>query len=259
MALNTSLRKKIRIEIGMFHPGVGTPKVQEIAPGVFVFTKLVHFFHKIGVNAGIIQTPEAIIFIDSGMSAYSGAFLYDFAEERITGDEGLYLILTHKDADHCFGMDEMRKHGATVIAHEYTAECIVEEKDLSKNRVAKIIRNTYSQEVLGKTVLSRPDMIISENTMLKLGEEIQILVTPGHTPGDIAVYHPRSKVLFAGDAILQGMDPYIRTDSIDIPTWVKHLKRLKKLDIKWVLPGHGELSKPDIIDSNIEFLLNNNH
>jgi len=243
----------------MFHPGVGTPNVTEIAPGVHVFTKLVHFFHKIGVNAGIIQTPEAIVFIDSGMSAYSGAFLYDYTKEIMTGDEGLYLILTHKDSDHCFGMNEMKKHGASVIAHEYTAESIAAEKDLSKNRIAKMIKSTYSQEVLGKTVLSRPDMIISENTVLKLGEEIQIHVVPGHTPGDIAVYHPRSKVLFTGDVVLQGMDPYIRPESLDIPTWVKHLKRLKRLNAQWVVPGHGELSKADIIDSNIEFLLNKNH
>jgi cyclase len=238
----------------MFHPGVGSPQIQEIAPGVFVFTKLVHFFHKIGVNAGIIQTPESIIFIDSGMSAYSGSFLYDFAKERMTGDEDLYLILTHKDTDHCFGMNEMKKHGATVIAHEYTAEIIVEESDLSTNIIAERIKNTYTQQVLGDAVLSRPDQTITQDTTLDLGEEIRLLVIPGHTPGDIAVYHPRSNVLFAGDAILEGMDPYIRPDSIDIKTWIKNLKRLKKLDIEWILPGHGALSKPDLIDFNIEFL-----
>ncbi|MGY5879415.1 MAG: MBL fold metallo-hydrolase, partial [Candidatus Thorarchaeota archaeon] len=243
----------------MYHPGVGTPKMQEVAPGVFVFTKLVHFFHKIGVNAGIIQTPESIIFIDAGMSAYSGAFLYNFAKERMKGNEDLYLILTHKDTDHCFGMNEMKRHGATVIAHEHTAEIIVEESDLSKNRIAKMIKRTYTQEVLGEAVLSRPDQTIAKDTVLDLGEEIHLLSVPGHTPGDIAVYHPRSKVLFAGDTILEGMDPYVRPDSISIKTWIKNLERLKKLDIEWVLPGHGALSKPDIIDSNILFFKNGNH
>lgn len=240
----------------MFHPGVGTPQVQEIAPGVFVITKLVHFFHKIGVNAGIIQTPESIIFIDSGMSAHSGAYLWNLAKERMKGDEDLYLILTHKDTDHCFGMNEMKKHGATVIAHEHTAEIIVEESNLSNNRIAKMIKRTYTQEVLGKAVLSRPDQIVTQDTILDLGEEIHLLSVPGHTPGDIAVYHPRSKILFAGDAILEGMDPYVRPDSISIKTWIKNLERLKKLDIEWILPGHGALSKSDIIDSNISFLLN---
>lgn len=83
----------------MIHPGVGEPQIQEIVPGVFVITKLVHFFAKIGVNSGIIYTPESIIFIDSGMSAHSGAYLWDFAKEKMTGDEELYLILTHKDTE----------------------------------------------------------------------------------------------------------------------------------------------------------------
>jgi len=208
------------------------------------------------VNAGIIQTPESIIFIDSGMSAYSGAFLYNFAKERMKGDEDLYLILTHKDTDHCFGMNEMKKHGATVIAHEHSAEVIVEESDLSNNRIAKMIKTTYTQDVLGDAVLSRPDQTFIQDTVLDLGEEIHLLAVPGHTPGDIAIYHPRSKVLFAGDAILEGMDPYVRPDSISIKTWIRNLERLKELDIEWILPGHGVLSKSDIIDSNILFLMN---
>ncbi len=240
----------------MTHQGVGNPQTQEIVSGVFIVTKLVHFFAKIGVNAGIIQTPESIVFIDSGMSAYSGAYIWNFAKERMKGTEDLYLILTHKDTDHCFGMNEIRKHGATVIAHEHTAEIIHTERDFSTNTIAKRVRKKYHpDDVLGEVILSRPEQTITHDTILNLGDEIQILSVPGHTPGDIAVYHPRSKVLFAGDAILEGMDPYIRPDSISIGTWIRNLERLKELDIEWILPGHGALSKPDIIDSNILFLL----
>ena len=240
----------------MTHQGVGDPQIQEIAPGVFIITKLVHFFAKIGVNAGIIQTPESIIFIDSGMSAYSGEYLWNFAKERMKGTEDLYLILTHKDTDHCFGMNEIKKHGATVITHEHTAEILDAERDLSTNAIAKRARKKYyPDDVLGDVVLSRPDQTIIRDTALNLGDEIQLFSTLGHTPGDIAVYHPRSKVLFAGDAILEGMDPYIRPDSINIRTWIRNLERLKELEIDWILPGHGALSKPDIIDSNILFLM----
>ncbi|MHA2352157.1 MAG: MBL fold metallo-hydrolase [Candidatus Thorarchaeota archaeon] len=235
---------------------MGNPEVQEIAPGVFVITKLVHFFAKIGVNAGIIHTPESVIFIDSGMSAFSGAYLWNLAKERMKGDEDLYLILTHKDTDHCFGMNEIRKHGATVIAHEHTAEIIHAERDLSKNPIAERVRKKYHPEdVLGEVILSRPEQTITRDTTLDLGDEIQLLSIPGHTPGDIAVYHPRSKVLFAGDAVLEGMDPYVRPDSINLKTWIRNLERLKELDIEWILPGHGDLSPPDIIDSNILFLM----
>ncbi|MFW9787871.1 MAG: MBL fold metallo-hydrolase [Candidatus Thorarchaeota archaeon] len=242
----------------MIHQGVGTPKVEEVTPGVLVITRLVHFFAEIGVNAGIIHTPESVIFIDSGMSAYSGAYLWSLAEERMDTTKDLYLILTHKDTDHHFGMNEIRKHGATVISHEYSADYISENSDLSDNPIAERIRKEYhKKDVLGEVILNRPDQTITHDTTLNLGDEIQILSVPGHTPGDIAVYHPRSKILFAGDTILEGMDPYIRPDSINIETWIGNLERLKGLDIEWVLPGHGALSKPDIIDSNIEYLMKN--
>jgi cyclase len=240
----------------MTHPGVGSPETQEIAPGVFVITRLVHFFAEIGVNAGIIQTKESVIFIDSGMSAYSGEYLWNVAKSKMKGTEDLYLILTHKDTDHCFGMNEIRRHGATVIAHEHTADTLHSIRDLSKNPIVKRVKKEYApDDVLGDVMLTRPEQTITKDTTLNLGDEIKILSIPGHTPGDIAVFHPRSRVLFAGDAILEGMDPYIRPDSISIKTWIENLERLKELDIDWVLPGHGSLSRPDIIDSNIQFLM----
>jgi cyclase len=239
----------------MVHPGVGNPTVEEVAPGVLVVTRLVHFFAEIGVNAGIIHTPQSVIFIDSGMSAFSGAYLWILAKERMESPKDLYLILTHKDTDHHFGMNEIRKHGATVISHQHTAEYIHTNSDLSNNPIANRVREKYHpDDVLGEVILSRPEQTITHDTTLNLGDEIQILSIPGHTPGDIAVYHPRSKVLFAGDAVLEGMDPYIRPDSIKLKTWIRNLERLKELDIEWILPGHGALSKPDLIDSNIAYL-----
>ena len=239
----------------MIHPGIGSPQIQEVAPGVFAILNLVHFFADIGVNAGIIQTSNSIVFIDSGMSAYSGQYLWSIAEERMNGNEDLFLILTHKDTDHCFGMNEIKKHGAKVISHEYSAQVIYESRDLSKNPIAKRIRSEYKYEdVLGEVILTKPDQLISEDTILDLGAELQILTIEGHTPGDIAIYHPESKILFSGDAILEGMNPYVRPDSIDIRTWIKNLERMKELDIDWICPGHGVLSKPDIIDQNIRFL-----
>jgi glyoxylase-like metal-dependent hydrolase (beta-lactamase superfamily II) len=240
----------------MTHRGVGNPHVQEIFPGVFAVTKLIHFFADIGVNAGIIHTPTSVIFIDSGMSAYSGAYLWNTANKQMSGTEDLYLILTHKDTDHCFGMNQIKKHGATIITHEHTAEILQSQSNLSKHPIVERIKKQYQpDDVLGHVILSQPDQTITQDTTLNLGDEIQLLSTPGHTPGDIAVYHQKSKVLFAGDTILQGMNPYIRPDSINIKTWIKNLQRLKKLDIEWILPGHGTLSKPNIINTNIQFLM----
>ncbi|MHA2021680.1 MAG: MBL fold metallo-hydrolase [Candidatus Thorarchaeota archaeon] len=238
----------------MSHPSLGDPEVHEIAPGV-LSTRLAHFFNKLGVNAAIIETPESIVFIDSGMSAHSGEFQWKLAQDRMDVNKDLYLIITHRDMDHYFGMNEIRKHGAQVIAHKHTAEIIVENEEFDKNRFAIRVKEKYApDDVLGNVVVSKPDNVISEDITLKVGEEVQILVIPGHTPGDIAVYHPRSKVLITGDAILEGMNPKIHPFSCSFDVWIRSLERLKALNAEWVVPGHGAISRPDIIDCNILFL-----
>jgi len=239
----------------MIHRGVGEPQVIEIALGITAVIKLVHFNNPIGVNAGIIQTPEAIIFIDSGMSLYSGEYIWSIAEKKMTKEEDILLILTHKDTDHCFGMDAMKRRGADVLAHVHSGEIMKTMGDLSNNPIAQRIRKKfYPEDVLGNVVVSEPDEVINSDVILDIEDEIKILSVPGHTPGDIAVYHSKSKVLFTGDIVVEGRDPRIRPDSIKVETWISNLERLKELDIEWIVPGHGAVSKPDIIDSNIHYL-----
>jgi len=87
------------------------------------------------------------------------------------------------------------------------------------------------------------------------GDEIHLLVTPGHVPDEISVYHPSSRTLFAGDAIYEGTG---LTTQFGGPEewkiWIDHLERLKKLDILNIVPGHGQICSRDEIDRNINFL-----
>jgi len=238
----------------MHPPSLGNPEVHEFAPGV-LSTKLPHFFNKLGVNAGIVETPESIVFIDAGTSGYSGEFQWNLAQDRMDVDKDLCLIITHRDADHYFGMHAIRKHGAQVIAHSNTAKFIEANHDVIKDHLAQRVREIHGpDDFLGAVVVSKPDRTISKDITLDVGEEVQIIVVPGHTPGDIAVYHPRSRVLFAGDAILEGMNPFIREDSLSLAIWISNLERMRNLDVEWVVPGHGAISRPDIIDGNILFL-----
>ncbi|MFH1151681.1 MAG: MBL fold metallo-hydrolase [Nanoarchaeota archaeon] len=76
-------------------------------------------------------------------------------------------------------------------------------------------------------------------TKLKI-EGIDIIETPGHSPGDVCFYMPREKILFSGDVIFY--KGYIgRTDfPSSIPEKMQEsLGKLKKLDYKILCPGHG--------------------
>ncbi|MEV4351376.1 MBL fold metallo-hydrolase [Actinoplanes sp. NPDC049596] len=77
------------------------------------------------------------------------------------------------------------------------------------------------------------------------GDEVfglRIVSTPGHTLGHVSVFEPSTGVLVAGDALrtsggLQGSDPQY---TADLDKAAASLKKLAALDVKAILPGHGE-------------------
>jgi glyoxylase-like metal-dependent hydrolase (beta-lactamase superfamily II) len=237
-------------------PGLGNPEVHKLTDNVYAVTGLYHTNGS--VNAGIIFTENSVIFIDSGMTIASGEFLWKTARERMKGDEKLYLILTHHHSDHTFGMRVIKEKGAKIIAHKIVKEELKDDNGFYKNFIIKSCGwdKKKGDEILGDVVLSVPDEIIENDTILNIdGDEIQLLVTPGHVPDELSVYHAKSRTLFAGDTIYEGMRPNAKFGGPeDWKLWISQLERLKQLDIKTIVPGHGNLCTKEVIDQNISSL-----
>ena len=70
---------------------------------------------------------------------------------------------------------------------------------------------------------------------------MKVFHTPGHSPGSVSLYWPDKKVLFTGDLIFK--DGVGRTDlpGGDSSLLKESIKRLKGLEIEWLLPGHGDM------------------
>jgi glyoxylase-like metal-dependent hydrolase (beta-lactamase superfamily II) len=84
---------------------------------------------------------------------------------------------------------------------------------------------------------------------------LELIYTPGHVPSEISVYHPESQVLFAGDTVYEGMP---LTTKFGGPKewrlWIKSLEKLQRLDIRNIVPGHGNICGKEEIQRNIEYL-----
>ncbi|NIM59641.1 MAG: MBL fold metallo-hydrolase [Candidatus Aminicenantes bacterium] len=241
-------------------PGLGNPKIHKLTETVYAITDLYHSAGKLaGVNAGIIITSGNIIFIDSGMTIASGEFLWEAARKKMKGKEKLYLILTHHHSDHVFGMRAMKEKGAKVIAHKIVRASFI-EFDGKRYKRFLVERAGWSTEkgdlIFGDVVLSEPDQLVEQDTILNFdGEEIHLIFTPGHTTDSISVYHPKSKTLFAGDTIYEGMRLTTRfAGPEEWKLWIFQLERLRKLEINTIVPGHGKLCSKKEIDRNIAFL-----
>lgn len=235
----------------------GSPKVYELHQGVYAVIGLYHISGDFGTNAGIIITPDSVVFIDSGMTISSAEFLWRVAQDHMSGNEDLYLILTHHHSDHVFGMRVMKETGARVIAQSSVREYL----DDPAGKYLEFIKSQMrcspdeAEAILGDVLLTVPDQLIDGDTVLQLGTEIHLLMTPGHVPSELSVYHPPSKILFAGDTIFSEGNPTTRFGGpADWRLWISHLERLKQLDIATICPGHGELCTRDEIQRNIDSL-----
>ncbi len=80
---------------------------------------------------------------------------------------------------------------------------------------------------------------------VKDGDEIfglRVVGTPGHTAGHISVFDPATGVLVAGDALrttggLVGPDPQY---TADVAQAAASVRKLATLDVRTILPGHGD-------------------
>ena len=77
---------------------------------------------------------------------------------------------------------------------------------------------------------------------MSIGEYVfHCVETPGHTPGHLCLYEPRTKIFFSGDHILEDITPNISTwpDSEDsLQQYLNSLDKIDRFAISWVFPGH---------------------
>ncbi|MCB1075463.1 MAG: MBL fold metallo-hydrolase [Simkania sp.] len=86
-----------------------------------------------------------------------------------------------------------------------------------------------------------PDHFFEEGQKLKVGTlEIEVIHTPGHTPGGVSFYLPQEKVLISGDTLFKGSIGNLSFPMADSEAMWESLKKLAKLPPETrVYPGHG--------------------
>ncbi|MGP6219920.1 MBL fold metallo-hydrolase [Caldiplasma sukawensis] len=195
---------------------------------------------------------EKTTLIDSGMGEDTIKYL---SEHSVNLSEIDRVFLTHLHIDHTGGIGYMQKMR--------TIDCYLGEEDLKI--VRKISEDTKGylkeyRQYLVKLGFSKSAIdelgvndgffsgfdIYRQMEFKRLPEkdiDIEIISTPGHTPGHNCFYEKSDEVLFSGDHILERITPNIsfyddHTDMLGL--YIKSLEKIKKVDTKFIMPGHGK-------------------
>ncbi len=205
-----------------------------------------------GPNSGIIKTGFGAVVVD-GQPGFKAAEGLRKAAEKRTGYRVMYLIMTSHHADHSLGNEVFRRAEiiSTAAARKAFGEKVEAERKLLVERLK--IPGIKSAVLMPATMAFEKSLTLYAGWPKDKATEIRLLEMPsGAAPGNLVVYLPKEKILFAGDLATNGVFPYM--GDADVGAWVKALDALEELDVEHLVPGHGKSGGKEILWHTRKFL-----
>jgi glyoxylase-like metal-dependent hydrolase (beta-lactamase superfamily II) len=189
-------------------------------------------------NAGFMVTGDGVIVVDALASPRDGEALVD-AIHTVTNQPIKWLILTHHHPDHHFGAIVFRRLGAKVIAHP-------DRRSLASDGgpdalLADWVRVVGLDAMRGFEFADTPDRPVTGTDTLRLGGRTVVITHPGaaHSAGDLTIWLPRERILFAGDLLVEdGVTMVVDGSSGEL---LRALRGIDTLHPRMVVPGHGSI------------------
>jgi glyoxylase-like metal-dependent hydrolase (beta-lactamase superfamily II) len=191
-------------------------------------------------NAGFIVTSEGVVVVDALASPAQGDSLLAVIR-RVTKQPIRWLVLTHHHPDHHFGAIVFRRAGAKVIAHPDTR--VLASEAGPDALIADWVRVVGLDAMRGFAFADTADRPVTGTDTLRLGGRTIVITAAGggHSAGDLLVWLPRERVLFAGDLLIE--DGVTMVVDGSGPALERGLARIDSLAPRVALPGHGAIPR----------------
>ena len=214
--------------------------VRRLAPDVFAVIGDTGRGSEGRPNAGLIVTDSGVVVIDALASPAQGELLVKTIRS-VTQHPIRWLVLTHHHPDHHFGAIALRRAGARVIAHPDVSTGVDEQsREAAESAWTRVVGKA---QMKGFTYADVPDVAVTSVDTLRLGGKTIVIAHPwrgpAHTAGDLIVWLPDDRVLFAGDLLIEdGVTMVVDGSSRGL---LAALDTLVGLDPLVVVPGHGAI------------------
>jgi glyoxylase-like metal-dependent hydrolase (beta-lactamase superfamily II) len=248
--------------------------IREIVPGIYQIqlpladSKMPGPSH---VNSYLINGSKGWLLIDPGWHSPLTLRILEQAlkEINLTVADIETVFVTHCHPDH-FGMAGKIKQLSPkthIMMHGWEADLIearyIKFNDpqdrmhvmLASHGVPTELLNLLgmaSMPALEFVTVCSPDRILYGGEIVQTGIfDLEVIWTPGHSPGHICLYEPQNRFLFSGDHVLPSISPnisyHVLSGDNPLGDYIYALGKLVNLSVTQVHPGH-EYSFTDLQD-----------
>ena len=167
------------------------------------------------VSAYVLVRGGQAVVVDTGVGGSAGAIEASLSEVGLDWSAVGHLILTHRHNDHAGSAAEIMEAAPEIAAY------------------------AGAEDISGISV-PRPLTPVEDGDRVF---DLQIVTTPGHTPGSVSVYDAVSGLLVAGDALgIEGGKPTLPGAQFteDMEEAKRSVAKLAELGFETLLVGHGD-------------------
>lgn len=205
----------------------------------------------------LVRHDRGLLLVDAGFPGWHYAIL-TAAESLPKPNHITHIVLTHAHVDHIGGAAFVAKHSGAEVLASAAEKPFIEGRSLARSAHGLLPRVVLSLNhwTQGRRVDAvRVDRTIADGDVVC---GLRVVEVPGHTPGQIALWHESDAVLLCADALFNvnggiGFDPIPGMTSNRARAEAS-LARLAELGCKDIAPSHGPAILGDAAERIRRFL-----
>lgn len=216
---------------------------------------------KASIHPVILKDTKEMVLIDCGFPGFLPKIKESAMAQNVNIDNLTKVVVTHQDIDHIGSLGELKRvyPAIQIFAHATEIPSINGEKEpIKMKKLREMLDNLPESQKEAMNARLRlhsdyepvdVDEALHDHDVFSWCGKVEIISTPGHTPGHICLYLHEFKTLIAGDALfLQNGELVISLPmfTYDMEQAKKSVKKLLDYDIEKIICYHGGVYEGNI-------------